>query len=186
MTPPLILLAGTSESGKSSAGSHIAQQHHARRIKIRSILAELSTGRPVTHEGVPMREGFDHQEFLELVRRLPEPGDPRTLLIESFIDAELAEATKRAWTGPARIVFITATHTNRIARLTAAAGISPDEAAATIAQKDARKRVAEQWPRWRSITDDWIDNDGDYAAFIARLDVVMTRATSGANTEETT
>nr|BFE61567.1 hypothetical protein GCM10020063_060930 [Dactylosporangium thailandense] len=186
MTPPLILLAGTSESGKSSAGSHLAQQRHARRIKIRSILAELNTGRPVTHEGVPMREGFDHQEFLELVRRLPEPGDPRTLVIESFIDAELAEATRRAWAGAARVVFITATRANRIARLTAAAGIRPDEAAAIIAQKDARKRVAEQWPRWRSIADEWIDNDGDYAAFTARLDAVIARATSGPNTEEMT
>ncbi|MER7006271.1 hypothetical protein ABT297_24945 [Dactylosporangium sp. NPDC000555] len=178
MAPGLILLAGTSESGKSSAGSYFAQQHHARRVKIRSILAELASGRPVTHEGVPMREGFDHQEFLTLVQRLYESGAPHALVIESFIDAELAKATRRAWTGPARIVFIAATRANRIARLTANAGISPEEAAAAIDRKDARKRVVEQWQQWRSLADDWIDNDGDYPGFLADLDAVLIRLTT--------
>jgi hypothetical protein len=44
MARALIVLAGTSESGKSSAGAHFARDHRARRIKIRSILAELTGG----------------------------------------------------------------------------------------------------------------------------------------------
>ncbi|MFD0583088.1 hypothetical protein [Dactylosporangium darangshiense] len=171
----MILLAGTSESGKSSAGSYFAQEHHAHRIKIRTLLADLTSGRPATHEGVPMREGFDHREFLTVVRRLRESGDPQVLVIESFIDADLADATRRSWVAPARIVFITATHANRIARLTANAGISPEEAAAAIDRKDARKRVVEQWQQWRSLADDWIDNDGDIPGFLAELDAVLIR-----------
>jgi hypothetical protein len=178
MARALILLAGTSESGKSSAGVHLARDHRARRVKIRSILTELTSGRPVTHEGVPMREGFDRQEFLTLVRQLPEPGDPPVLVIESFIDADLAEATKQAWSGPARIVFITATRANRITRLSTAADLGRAESAAVIDGKDARKRVMQQWHQWRSITDDWIDNDGDYPTFLTRLDAVLIRLTT--------
>jgi hypothetical protein len=184
MASALILLAGTSESGKSSAGVHFAQHHDARRIKIRSILTELTSGRPVTHEGVPMREDFDRQEFLVLVRRLPQPDDPRVLVIESFIDADLAEATRRAWIGPARIVFVTANRANRIARLTAAAGISPAEAATAIDRKDARKQVMQQWQRWRSLADDWIDNDGDYPGFLANLDAILISLTTADTTHE--
>jgi hypothetical protein len=178
MPPGLILLAGTSESGKSTAGSHL-ELRGARRIKIRSLLAGLHSGRPVTHEGVPMREDFDHQEFLIMVGQLPQAGDPRVLVIESFIDVDLAELTRNTWAAAARIVFITATRANRITRLAAASGISFEKAATVVDRKDARKRVMEQWRRWRSTADDWIDNDSDHASYLARLDRVLAKATTG-------
>lgn len=185
MTPPLIVLAGTSESGKSTAGQHL-QHRGARRIKIRSILAALTTGTPVTHEGVPMRENFDHAEFCAHLNNQVRPGDPRVLVIESFIDAKLAHATKHSWAGPARILFVTATRANRIARIAAAHSLNLDEAAAIVDRKDARKRVHEQWERWQVLADDWIDNDGDRTAYLSRLDRILASLQAAANTEETT
>lgn len=185
MPAPLILLAGTSESGKSTAGAYLADRG-AYRVKIRSLLADLTTGTPVTHEGVPMREGFDHQEFVELVHRLAQPDDSRVLVIESFIDADLAAATRRAWTGAARITFITATRTNRIARLAATQQVTLHDAASIVDGKDDRKRVVAQWARWRAIADDWIDNDGDHAAYLASLDLILTTLRTAANHEGTT
>jgi len=173
MAPALLLLAGTSEAGKSTAGAYLADRG-ARRVKIRTILTGLTSGRPVHHEGVAMREDFAYPEFLEQVNRLAHPGDQHVVVIESFIDADLAEATRRSWPGQCRIVFITAARATRVRRLAAARNISEQEAGAIIDVKDVRKRVAEQLSRWRAIADDWIDNDGPQSAYLARLDLVLT------------
>lgn len=172
MRRALILLAGTSEAGKSTAGAHLAA-HGARRIKIRTILTALTSGRPVEHEGVAMREDFEAAEFLTAIVNLPEANDPPVLVIESFIDAALAEATVHVWPGPTRIAFITAPRAARIGRLAQARGVDIRQAARIVDAKDGRKHVVEQSECWRRITTDWIDNDGDLQTFLTRLDRLL-------------
>ncbi|QOC95226.1 hypothetical protein D0Q02_29515 [Micromonospora craniellae] len=167
----MILLAGTSESGKSTAGTYLAQRG-AQRIKIRTILLALTSGTEVRHEGVCTREGFDTEEFLSIVYERVRTAAADVAVVESFIDAELAHATKASWPGPAAIVFITAAEPLRVNRLAAAISIDHTAAHALIKAKDARKRVNEQLPRWRQITDHWIDNRHDLAHFTATLDDV--------------
>ncbi|MGC5052825.1 hypothetical protein ACLQ2S_15390 [Micromonospora sp. DT48] len=167
----LILLAGTSESGKSTAGIHLTQRG-AQRIKIRTILLALTSGTEVRHEGVSTREGFDTDEFLSALHEHARTGAADMAVVESFIDAELANATKASWPGPAAIVFITAAEPVRVNRLAVAINIDQTAAHALVKAKDARKRVNEQLPRWQQIADHWIDNRHDLAHFTATLDDV--------------
>ncbi|GAA1563349.1 hypothetical protein GCM10009827_101180 [Dactylosporangium maewongense] len=174
--PPLLLLAGTSESGKSTAGAYLAGRG-AHRVKIRTILTTLTSGIPAVHEGVPMREGFEHAEFVDRMLHLPIPDGRRAVLVESFIDTDLAEATRRAWPDRCWIVFITATRTTRLQRLTADRQLSTEQAAAVLDAKDARKRVTEQLDLWRAIADRWIDNDTGRAEFLDQLDRTLDQLT---------
>jgi hypothetical protein len=175
--PPLLLLAGTSESGKSTAGAYLAERG-AHRVKIRTILTTLTTGVPAVHEGVPMREQFDHTEFVDQLLHLPVPDDRRAVLVESFIDTDLAEATRRAWPTACWIVFITASRTTRLLRLAADRHLSTEQAAAVLDAKDARKRVAEQLDQWRTIADRWIDNDTGRDEYLILLDRILDQLTS--------
>jgi hypothetical protein len=169
---PLLLLAGTSESGKSTAGAYLATRGVVR-VKIRSILTQLTSGFPSQHEGVPTREGFNHAEFVDCVLALTIPDDRPAVAIESFIDATLAAATRQAWPAPCRIVFITAGRANRLHRTAAERNIAEADAAELLDLKDRRKRVYEQFDRWRAIADQWIDNDGSRQQYLADLDHVL-------------
>lgn len=171
MTMPLLLIAGTSEAGKSTAGLHLSQRG-IYRVKIRTILTSLTTGRPDIHEGVPVRVDFDPAEFCDHVRNLSVPIGYSAAAIESFIDVDLATATRAAWPASCRLVFITATRTRRLDRLIAATGLTPEGAATKLDGKDARKNVAAQLDQWRALADDWIDNDSTHAAYLARLDLL--------------
>lgn len=169
--PPLLVLAGTSEAGKSTAGTYLAGRG-AHRVKIRTILTALRSGHRAVHEGVAVREDFDHAEFLHHIRHLPVPAEAVAVVLESFIDAPLAAATRDAWPAPCRLVFITATRAHRLHRLTGA-GLDLATAERKLTGKDTRKRVAEQLDQWRALADDWIDNDGPYHAYLARLDHLL-------------
>ncbi|WP_213456991.1 hypothetical protein [Rhizomonospora bruguierae] len=173
----MLLLAGTSEAGKSTAGDHLAARG-ACRVKIRTILAQLASGIPAEHEGVTVREGFDQQEFIQRVLDLPIPDGHAAVVIESFIDATLAGAIRRAWPARCRIVFVTADRDRRLHRLAAGRNLTPNEAAALIDAKDTRKHVRQQLERWRLIADDWIDNDGTRDAYLARLDQIFADLTT--------
>lgn len=176
MSAPLLLLAGTSEAGKSTAGAHLAARG-VHRIKIRTILSALQTGEPAEHEGVPMREHFDHAEFVDHLIGLPIPAGSSAVVVESFIDTELAAATKQAWPGRCEIVFITANRENRLRRLATDRQLMVDEAAELLDAKDARKRVNEQLHRWRVVADHWIDNDGSHDQYLTRLDQILSDLT---------
>lgn len=179
----MLLLAGTSESGKSTAGAHLAERG-VHRVKIRTILTALTSGTPAEHEGVPLRVGFDHDEFVNRVRDLTIPDGRVAVLIESFIDPVLAEATRAAWPGRCQTVFITASRPNRLRRLATARQLTADRATALLDAKDARKRVNEQLDRWRAIADHWIDNDGSHDAYLARLDQIFTDLTAPDRTDQ--
>ncbi|SCE69302.1 Dephospho-CoA kinase [Micromonospora purpureochromogenes] len=166
-TPPMLLLAGTSEAGKSSAGEYLAALG-AHRVKIRNILVRLTSGRQAYHEGVETREDFGYDEFVSKLLELPDGGET-PLAVESFIDAGLATTVKRKWPAPCSIIFITAPELVRVRRLAEARGLTADEARRIIRRKDERKRVHEQIPAWRAITDHWVDNTADIITFRARL-----------------
>ncbi len=175
--PPMILLAGTSEAGKSSAGEYLAALG-ARRVKIRTVLVQLASGRQSYHEGIETREDFRFDEFASKLLELSDHGEA-PLAVESFIDAALAKTMKRAWPAPCSIIFITAPEIVRIKRLAQARGLTANEARRIIRRKDERKRVHEQIPNWRAIADHWIDNAADIIIFRARLlDVFQTMQTS--------
>ncbi|TCB95447.1 hypothetical protein E0H26_19860 [Micromonospora zingiberis] len=162
----MLLLAGTSEAGKSSAGEYLATLG-ARRIKIRTILVRLSSGRETHHEGVQTREGFEYGEFI--ARLLESGGGEGPLAIESFIDVALADRVKQAWPARCAIMFITAPLPVRVRRLAEASGISAAAAQRVIRSKDERKRVNEQLSTWRVVTDYWIDNSADIVTFRTRV-----------------
>lgn len=169
--PGLILLAGTSEAGKSTAGAHLARLG-AYRLKIRSILLGLVSGIEVHHEGVATREGFDSDEFqLALSERVRARGLAVTV-VESFIDARLARYTVTRWPGVAVTVFLTASEQLRARRLAAATSVSEAVASQIVYEKDGRKRVVEQMPEWRRLTDYWIDNDGNLPDLLTQLDQI--------------
>ncbi|MFJ1537552.1 hypothetical protein ACIODS_03310 [Micromonospora chalcea] len=175
--PPMLLLAGTSEAGKSSAGEYLAALG-ARRVKIRTVLLRLASGRQGYHEGVETREDFRYDEFVSKLLELPD-RDETPLAVESFIDATLATTVKRKWPAPCSIIFITAPELVRARRLAQARGLTTDEARRIIRRKDERKRVHEQIPTWRAITDHWVDNTADIITFRARLrDAFQTIQTS--------
>jgi dephospho-CoA kinase len=170
--PALILLAGTSEAGKSTAGTHLANRG-ATRVKIRTILLDLTTGRLVTHENVTTREGFEPAEFLARLHHIAATTTEEVLVVESFIDADLARTTRSAWPSPCRIVFVTADRRLRVHRQAHARGITDDRSAAVIDAKDLRKRVTDQWHTWRRIADVWIDNDHAVQDLHDALDAVV-------------
>ncbi|MET7422062.1 hypothetical protein [Dactylosporangium sp. NPDC005555] len=172
----MLLLAGTSESGKSTAGAHLASRG-VYRVKIRTILTALTSGVPVVHEGVPMREGFDHTEFVDRLLGLDVPNCRRAALVESFIDTSLAETTRRAWPVRCWIVFITATRATRLRRIAADRHLDTDQAQSILDAKDARKRVTEQLDRWRLIADRWIDNDASRDDYLIHLDLILDQLT---------
>ncbi|MEV6813182.1 hypothetical protein [Micromonospora sp. NPDC051296] len=161
----MLLLAGTSEAGKSSAGEYLAALG-AHRVKIRTVLVRLASGRETYHEGVRTREGFEHDEF---IAKLLESSGETPLAVESFIDVALATTVKRTWPARCAIMFITAPLPVRVRRLAEARGISAAQARRIIRSKDDRKRVHEQLPTWRVITDHWIDNSADIVTFRTRL-----------------
>ncbi|MBQ0897240.1 hypothetical protein KBX37_29920 [Micromonospora sp. U56] len=175
----MLLLAGTSEAGKSSAGEYLAALG-AHRVKIRTVLVRLTSGRQAYHEGMETREDFRYDEFVWKLLELPD-HDETPLAVESFIDAALAATVKRSWPAPCSIIFITAPELVRVRRLAQARRLTADEARRIIQRKDERKRVREQIPAWRAITDHWIDNTADIVNFRARLrDAFQTiRTTSG-------
>ncbi len=166
-TPPMMLLAGTSEAGKSSAGEYLAALG-ARRVKIRTVLVRLASGRETYHEGAQTREGFKYDEFIAKLLELESCGET-LLAVESFIDVALAASVKRAWPSQCGIMFITAPFPIRVRRLAEARGISADQAQRIIRSKDDRKRVHEQLSTWRVIADHWIDNSADIFTFRTRL-----------------
>ncbi|MEU7926353.1 hypothetical protein [Micromonospora sp. NPDC049107] len=175
--PPMLLLAGTSEAGKSSAGEYLAALG-SRRVKIRTVLVQLTSGRQAYHEGVETREGFGYNEFVSKLLALTDRGEA-PLAVESFIDAALAMTVKRTWPAPCSIIFITAPELVRVRRLAQARGLTADEARRIIRRKDERKRVHEQLPAWRAIADHWVDNTASIITFRARLrDAFQTMQTS--------
>lgn len=176
--PPLLLLAGTSEAGKSTAGLHLSSRG-ADRIKIRTLLLTLTTGRLVTHEGVATREGFEPHEFIDALQRRCRTAS-RVAVVESFIDAGLCRRTRDAWPGPTAIVFITADEALRCHRLATAMCISEADALTIVRSKDARKRVGPQRAEWESLADYWIDNGGGLAEFTRVLDAVHDDLVRGA------
>lgn len=179
--PPLLLLAGTSEAGKSTAGLHLSSRG-ADRIKIRTLLLTLTTGSPVTHEGVATREGFEPYEFIDALRRRCRT-ESRVAVVESFIDAGLCRQTRDAWPGPVAVVFVTADEALRCHRLATTTNISEADALAIIRSKDARKRVGPQLAEWDSLADHWIDNRNGLAQFSRALDAVYDDLVRGATEE---
>jgi 8-oxo-dGTP pyrophosphatase MutT (NUDIX family)/dephospho-CoA kinase len=182
--PALILLAGTTEAGKSTAGRYLAGRG-VRRVKIRPVLLGLTSGRPVAHEGVVTRECFDHDEFLARLRDLAAAAPEAIVAVESFIDVDLAETIRTMWTGRCVIVFVDADRTVRVRRLVEAGGLGQARSAAIIDAKDHRKRVGDQWSAWRRLADNWIDNDHSIAHLHRALDVVVTDVSATASPGET-
>lgn len=170
--PRLILLAGMSEAGKSTAGQHLAHRG-AKRIKIRSLLLTLSTGIEVVHEGVATREGFDHHEFVTSLQGLAAATSEPVIVVESFIDAQLAFLTRTSWPTGSVVVFIAAQREMRVRRQADACALTYEQSDRIVRAKDARKRVAEQLGTWRQVADHWIDNDGPLSAFNDALDGIM-------------
>ena len=170
--PRLILLAGTSEAGKSTAGQHLAHLG-AKRVKIRSLLLTLSTGTEVVHERVATREGFEHHEFVTSLQELAAATSEPVIVVESFIDAQLAILTRTSWPTENVVVFITAPQEMRVHRHADANALAYEQSDRIVRAKDARKRVAEQLGTWRQVADHWIDNDGPPFAFNDALDGIM-------------
>jgi hypothetical protein len=170
--PALILLAGTSEAGESTAGQHLARCG-ARRLKIRAVLQALASGIEVVHEGVVCRTDFDPNEFLARLQWLAATTAEPVLVVESFIDAQLAHLTKTSWPAHGSIVFITADRQLRVRRHAGAKDLPNADSDRIVASKDARKHVDEQLPVWRQVTDHWIDNDGTLAALEETLSTIM-------------
>jgi dephospho-CoA kinase len=156
----LIIMAGSTEAGKSSAGQYFSELG-AIRMKIREILLPLTSGHIVSHEGVLTRQDFAPSEFISSVLAIHAtlvPGD--ILVIESFIDAALATQCRDVWPGQAVIIFIDAPFELRVARLVTATGLAEEVAESIVRRKDQRKQVKEQWQIWESVADAWIDNTG--------------------------
>lgn len=170
--PPLLLLAGTSEAGKSTAGQHLAQCG-ARRIKIRNVLLALWSGDEVQHEGVATREGFDPEEFVEQLRAWVAAATDEIVVVESFIDCRLARLTQERWPTVCHIVFIDAHVNLRIVRHASANGLKATESERIIRAKDRRKRVVEQLTDWREAADHWIDNNASLTQFRTTLEQIM-------------
>jgi dephospho-CoA kinase len=167
--PKLILLAGTTEAGKSTAGQYL-RQLGAVRQKIRDILLTLTSGELVSHEGAATRQGFDPAEFMAVLRASAADLMPSDILVvESFIDAELAVRCQNDWPSRALIVFIDAPFGLRVSRLMAASGLPAAEARRVVDAKDERKRAAEQMPLWGRAAGLWIDNIGTIDEYQAAL-----------------
>lgn len=170
----LIILAGSSEAGKSSAGQYLSELGAIRK-KIREMLLPLTSGNIVSHEGVLTRQDFAPSEFVaSLLAIRANLSFSDILVVESFIDASLAVKCRGAWPGRAVIVFIDAPYELRVARLVAATGLAVEEAEAIIKDKDQRKKIMEQWQTWKSVTDIWIDNTERPEDYRFTLSQIMT------------
>jgi dephospho-CoA kinase len=168
----LLLLAGTSEAGKSTAGEYL-QGRGLMRLKVREVLQVLQSGRPVFHEGIEMREEFTPSEFLKKLAAAVDQTAARAVVVESFIDAALARFVKEEWRGSCYVVFITASLHLRTQRLAEASGQTSADAGRLVQEKDRRKRVLEQLDLWRVLADFWIVNESTREAFLTALDEIV-------------
>jgi dephospho-CoA kinase len=168
----LLLLAGSTEAGKSTAGAAF-ENLGALRIKIRDILLALRTGREVICVGARTRVGFDKQEFLEAVLTRTENAANRVTVIESFIDPILADWLKCRWRdGKCCVVFVDAPLGSRVARLSISATMGTTEARQVVLEKDRAKGLPAKIDAWRKMADEWIDNDDTSDAFLRRVSYV--------------
>jgi dephospho-CoA kinase len=164
----LVLLAGSTEAGKSTAGITL-QQMGATRIKIRSVLLGLTTGTETTILGAKTRIGFSNAEFLDALERMrAQLAD--TAVIESFIDPSLAEWLTANWKhGRCRTAFIDAPLEIRVGRLLRAGVTDQCEAMRIIAEKDRAKGLPDNYVKWRELSDVLIYNDGTLDEFLAQI-----------------
>lgn len=176
-TEHALILAGTSESGKSSAGLFF-ERHGVLRLKVRSIINTLTTGHPAEHLGYPTREMFSHEEFMTAVLRYWVAAKHPVIVLESLIDPEQAEFWRKCFIGTTCILFIDAPEDMRVRRSMKDNHLDWSAAREIVQKKDFIKGFPARADKWSQIADYRIWNDGALTDFEHQLNVILVRVTN--------
>lgn len=158
----LWVLAGLSESGKSTVGALLRDEHGATRLKI-GYLLEIAALRTRTADPYTWPEPEQAERLTEEILRFTEACKAGTVSIESAHRLEATAHLKRVWGDRCQVVYVDAPFSARAAR-----------AAETIDQLRARDAIktGRGADRIKGTADHVIDNSGPVSALkfaVARL-----------------
>jgi hypothetical protein len=158
----LWVLAGLSESGKSTVGALLRDEHGVTRLKI-GYLLEIAALRAGTTDPYQWPEPEQAERLTEEILRFAQACKAGTVSIESAHRLEATAHLKRVWGDRCQLVYVDAPFPARVAR----AAETPDRLRVRDAVKSGRGAH-----RIKEIADHVIDNSGPVSALkfaVARL-----------------